>query len=92
MSIHCYDCDEVKDIIEIAPAHQWEEDLDIGDPIYTVDKEPTCTEPGSESVHCLVCDDTNASTIREIPATGHDYEAVVTKPDCENGGYTTMML
>ena len=32
---------------------------------------------------CTVCDDVIT------PALGHDYDKVVTDPDCENGGYTT---
>ena len=32
---------------------------------------------------CTVCGDVLT------PSLGHDYDAVVTEPDCENGGYTT---
>jgi len=39
----------------------------------------TCTAPKT----CSVCGET------EGEALGHSYEAVVTAPDCENGGYTT---
>jgi len=39
----------------------------------------TCTAPKT----CSVCGAT------EGEALGHSYEAVVTAPDCENGGYTT---
>ena len=50
---------------------------------------PTCTATGlTEGSHCSVCGETLvAQTV--VPATGHDYEAVVTAPDCVNGGYTT---
>ncbi len=37
----------------------------------TVDKEPTCTEAGSQSVHCKNC--TKTKDITEIPALGHDW-------------------
>ncbi len=50
-------------------------------------KAPTCTEPGWEAYEtCSRCDYT---TYKEVAATGHDYEAVVTKPTCEDKGYTT---
>ena len=39
----------------------------------------TCTEAG----YCSVCGETGEA------ALGHKYEAVVTAPDCVNGGYTT---
>ena len=41
--------------------------------------EATCTAPKT----CTVCGATDGS------AMGHSYEAVVTAPDCVNGGYTT---
>ena len=50
-------------------------------------KEPTCTEVGWNAyVTCSRCDHT---TYAEIPATGHDHEAVVTDPTCTEEGYTT---
>lgn len=45
-------------------AHLWEDD-------YTIDKEPTCTEEGSKSVHCSRCDATKDSTV--IPLGDHIY-------------------
>ena len=50
-------------------------------------KAPTCTEIGWYSyVTCSRCDYT---TYVEIKSLGHEYSSAVTKPDCENGGYTT---
>ncbi len=50
-------------------------------------KAPTCTEPGWDAyVTCSRCDYT---TYAEKPATGHDYDTVVTAPSCTEGGYTT---
>ena len=50
-------------------------------------KAPTCTEAGWTSYKdCTNCDYT---TYREIPATGHYYNAVVTAPTCTEQGYTT---
>ena len=52
-------------------------------------KAPTCTEPGlTDGKKCSVCGDILLAQ-EEIPALGHSYSAVVTAPDCENGGYTT---
>lgn len=45
---------------------------------WTIDKEPTCTEPSSKSHHCVVCGD--KADITEIPAA-HSFGAwVVTVP------------
>lgn len=50
---------------EIDPhSHIWESD-------YTIDKEPTCTEAGSESIHCSLCD--ARKDIKEISPKGHDW-------------------
>ncbi len=52
-------------------------------------KEPTCTETGlKEGSHCSRCD---GATVKQevIPATGHNYETVVTEPTCEVKGSTT---
>ena len=38
---------------------------------YTQDAAPTCTEPGSESIHCAVCDQIREGTSHGIPAAGH---------------------
>ena len=50
--------------------HVWEDH-------YTVDQAASCTEPGSESIHCANCD--AVKDAREIPATGHDYQWVIDK-------------
>ena len=50
---------------------------------------PTCTETGlTEGKHCEECGEVFVSQ-ETVIALGHDYKAVVTAPDCENGGYTT---
>lgn len=60
-------------------AHDWEED-------YTIDKEPTCTIEGSESIHCSRCDATKDSTV--IPVTDHTYGEwkIVTPSTCTENG------
>ena len=45
-------------------SHVWESD-------YTIDKEPTCTQAGSESIHCSLCD--ARKDIKEISPKGHDW-------------------
>ena len=49
----------------------------------------TCTNSGlTEGKKCAICGDIlKAQT--EIPALGHSYNAVVTKPTCTEAGYTT---
>ena len=50
---------------------------------------PTCTETGlTEGKHCSVCGEVMVVQTT-VGALGHNYNAVVTSPDCENGGYTT---
>ncbi len=44
--------------------HEWETD-------FTIDKEPSCTEPGEKSFHCKSCP--ARKDITEIPAKGHDF-------------------
>ena len=48
-------------------------------------KEPTCTEKGEQKRECI-CGEVE---IKSISATGHSYDAVVTKPTCTERGYTT---
>ena len=42
---------------------------------YTVDKEATCTENGSQSIHCDVCNAINGNRVKVIKATGHKWSA-----------------
>lgn len=46
--------------------HSWNEE-------YTVDKEATCTETGSESIHCSVCGAIKEDSIREIEKIPHNF-------------------
>ena len=49
-SIHCQNCDAVKDATEIpATGHSWDTD-------FMIDQAATCTETGSQSIHCQNCD------------------------------------
>ena len=53
---------------------------------WTVTTKPTCTEKGEQRRLCAKC---GTYEYEEIPATGHDYKAVVTAPTCTKQGYTT---
>ena len=62
-----------------AHVHEWEDD-------YTVDKEPTCTEEGSKSIHCKGCD--AVKDVTSIPATGHSFGEwePITSSTCTDSG------
>ena len=61
-----------------ALGHDWED-------TYTVDKAATCTEDGSESIHCRNCEAVKDS--RTLPALGHDWEeSMVKAPTCTEPG------
>jgi len=79
---HCSVCDAVIVAQVVVPAKGHTEVIDEA-------VEPTCTETGlTEGKHCSVCGEVLlAQTV--VPSKGHSYDAVVTAPDCENGGYTT---
>ena len=62
--------------------HEWNTE-------YTVDKAPTCTEKGTESIHCKTCNATKDS--REIAALGHTWDSgtVTKKPTATKEGVRT---
>lgn len=51
---------------------------------WTTVVEPTCTQVGQEQRVC-VC---GSSEVRDVPATGHNYQAEITEPTCLESGYT----
>ena len=56
----------------------------------TVDKKATCTEPGSQSKHCIKCNSIVEETVEEIPALGHKwYEDYRNEPTCVQDGQIT---
>jgi len=79
----CADCGYKETETIPAAGHVWNKD-------YTVDKVPTCTEVGYESIHCSVCGIIDESTVQEIPvnADNHTYgEWTVTQPaTCTEAG------
>lgn len=68
----CANCGKNEEDI-IPAAHIWDKKI-------TVDKEPTCTEDGSQSIHCTQC---NAQKdIQKLSAKGHDWSEwkIIKKP------------
>ncbi len=53
---------------------------------WTITKEATCTANGGQRRECANCDHIET---KAIAATGHSYQAKVTKPTCTEDGYTT---
>ena len=74
----CEDCGETKTRqIPVDPTlHVYNE---------TITTPATCTQPGLKTFTC----ECGATKTEEIPATGHNYNSVVTAPTCTTGGYTT---
>ena len=80
-SIHCRDCNAVKDIKNIAAlGHTWEDD-------YTIDVKPTCTETGLKSIHCHDCNE--VKDVQSIDTLGHTWKDSYTvdkEPTCTGEG------
>ena len=68
---------------------------------YTLDKAPTCTEEGSESIRCSVCGAVRPGSARTVAALGHkwakasytwkkDYSSVTAKAVCAHDGSHTL--
>lgn len=79
-SIHCKNCDEVKDSTAIdALGHDF-----TGE--WKVTKKATCTEPGTKERKCSRCDEIETET---IPATGHtEVEDAAVAATCTTAGKT----
>ncbi len=76
--LHCSKCEHIELETEDVLGHNFGE--------FKVVQNATCTDVGLKNAVCSVCDETVESI---IPATGHDYETVVTAPTCTEQGYTT---
>ena len=70
-----FNFEPIEDNPDICIKHIWSDE-------YIIDKEPTMTEAGSESIHCTVCGAIDESSIRVIPKLGFsvDAEFVLEKP------------
>ena len=80
-SIHCQNCDAVKDATEIpATGHSFGE--------WQTVTAPTCTENGSEERICSVC---QTKETREISAINHDWDEgkITTEPTVDQVGIKT---
>ena len=66
---------------DITGDHSWNSD-------HTEDKAATCTEAGSQSIHCKTCSEIKEGSTETIPATGHDYSVtkVVKTATCTEAG------
>lgn len=51
-----------------------------------VDKEPTCTENGYESIHCTRQGCTHTKDVKVLSATGHNFKTVQTEATCLEDG------
>lgn len=69
---------------DLTVSHAWNEE-------YTIDQEATCTEAGSESIHCSVCDEVKENSAREIPMKEHSWDSgkVTTEATCTADGEKT---
>ena len=76
----CSECgDKVTETIP-ATGHKWAEE-------YTVDRKPTKTEEGVESIHCLVCDAIQEGSERTIPPKAQEPQELTIEP----ASYTVVM-
>ncbi|MEO2239009.1 transglutaminase domain-containing protein [Dorea sp. YH-dor226] len=71
-------------LYDLTVSHAWNEE-------YTIDQEATCTEAGSESIHCSVCDEVKENSAREIPMKEHSWDSgkVTTEATCTADGEKT---
>lgn len=73
----CQNCDYTTYVEIDKLDHTWEYD-------YTTDKESSCTEKGSKSIHCSECDAKKDEVT--LDALGHSYETVISKATTSNNG------
>lgn len=77
---YCSVCNEI--LIPQEPIAALGHDWDSGN----ITTAPTCTTVGAKTFTCSNCGETKTE---ELPALGHNYEAIVTEPTCTQDGYTT---
>lgn len=80
----CTECGVVETIHFEARGHIW-----MKEP--SVDKAPTCTEEGSKSIHCAVCDASDPETVESMEKTAHLWDSgeTTTQPTCTEEGEKT---
>ena len=89
-SANCEEGGKEKHICSVCKAEEERDTAPLGhdwNTEYTIDVKPTCTQPGSKSIHCSRCDATKDVT--EIEPLGHDWEddfTIDVKPTCTQPG------
>lgn len=71
------------DIDKLNEKHVWNEQ-------YTVDKAPTCTENGTESIHCADCGMIKPESTKSIKALGHNKVTTIVKASLTKSGSSTV--
>ncbi len=81
-TVTCERCTEQKQYIIPANPHKFLPNY------WTTDKQPTCTEAGEKSIHCIYVGCNYRSRITEIPALGHTCEEwdVIKEATCTQTG------
>ncbi len=89
-SANCEEGGKEKHICSVCKAEEERDTAPLGhdwNAEYAIDVKPTCTQPGSKSIHCSRCDATKDVT--EIEPLGHDWEddfTIDVKPTCTQPG------
>lgn len=91
-SANCEEGGKEKHICSVCKAEEERDTAPLGhdwNAEYTIDVKPTCTKPGSKSIHCSRCD--AIKDVTEIEPTGHSFgEWTVSKDStCVAGGQKT---
>lgn len=71
------------DIEQLSEKHVWNEE-------YTIDKAPSCTESGTESIHCVDCGMVKPESTRTIKALGHNKTTTIVKATLTKSGSQTV--
>lgn len=89
-SANCEEGGKEKHICSVCKAEEERDTAPLGhdwNAEYTIDVKPTCTQPGSKSIHCSRCD--AIKDVTEIEPLGHDWEddfTIDVKPTCTQPG------
>ncbi|MGI6501686.1 MAG: Ig-like domain-containing protein [Anaerostipes sp.] len=74
---------DISKTVGLSVQHQWDDE-------YTIDTQPTCTESGSKSIYCALCQEKEEGSSVSINPTGHQHTEIKNKKDasCTESGYT----
>lgn len=73
----------IADMNKLNAKHVWNEQ-------YTIDKAPSCTETGTESLHCVDCGMIKPGSTRTVKALGHDKFTTIVKASLTKSGSRTV--